>query len=181
MLIVNMVKAAWGTLQQKFDGSLARIQECKANIELEAFAANIKGNVSRHEELKSLLLDRNNPKGPADPLPLNLPCRIISFPRNTKFCGRKENLEQIQQILILAQKSRKQASLALVGFGGAGKTQIALGFGWQHLDNFDIILWAQADSVAKLGLDFLAFGRRIGLVPATSTLEDHTVAELTKR
>jgi KaiC/GvpD/RAD55 family RecA-like ATPase len=82
--------------------------------------------------------------------------------------------------MISNQGDSGQRSLAIVGFGGLGKTQVVLEFVWQHLSSFEAILWAQSDSRSKLEQAFIDFGRRLGLIPAQQSSETTQNVEVVK-
>jgi hypothetical protein len=56
------------------------------------------------------------------------------------FTGRERVLTQLQEAL--AARGRA----ALSGLGGVGKTQMAVEYAHQHLNEYDYILWASANS-----------------------------------
>ncbi|KAK1756630.1 hypothetical protein QBC47DRAFT_413146 [Echria macrotheca] len=164
--LLNTIRSVWSSFDKKFSERLARINECRDNIELEAFAANVERDTVRHEELKGLLMRDSDVRKPK----YHLPCHIIGIPRNPKFFGREADLSFLENRLVtvkgtssVAAAEKRQLSAALIGLGGLGKTQIAAKFAWDHLDKFGIIFWAQADSASKLEQAFLNFGTRVGI------------------
>lgn len=56
-----------------------------------------------------------------------------------------------------------QQSFALCGLGGAGKTQAALNFVFEYMDEFPAVLWAHADTRGKLLEGFAGFAVELGL------------------
>jgi CO dehydrogenase nickel-insertion accessory protein CooC1 len=52
---------------------------------------------------------------------------------------------------------------ALCGLGGMGKTQIGVSFVFKNLAKFRAVLWAHADSRAKLAESFSLFAVKLGL------------------
>ena len=171
-----MIRAAWSSYAKIFEQSLQQIERLKTSVELEAFAATVEGAVNRHEEIKGLLLSQ----GAVNKQSLQLPCHVIAFPRNARFFGRSSTLELIKKLMISSQGNSGQRSLAIVGFGGLGKTQVVLEFVWQHLSSFEAILWAQSDSRSKLEQAFHDFGRRLGLIPAKQSSDITQTVELVK-
>ena len=54
-------------------------------------------------------------------------------------------------------------SFLLHGLGGSGKTQLAVNFVYNHWDDYDIIIWAVADTERNLGSHFLQAAATLGL------------------
>ena len=96
-------------------------------------------------------------------------------PRNTNFAGRDELLEQIRASL------RQDASAALVpqavhGYGGVGKTQIAVEFAYRFQDDYDLVWWVTADEERSIRRSLVSLARRLGL--AESVDADDTVGSV---
>ena len=68
----------------------------------------------------------------------------IPYPQNPYFTGRDEELDQIYSFFV-ASKSNDICSLALVGMGGIGKTQLAIEYAYRYKDQYSAIYWFQAD------------------------------------
>ncbi|KAI1131861.1 hypothetical protein F5Y10DRAFT_275238 [Nemania abortiva] len=83
-----------------------------------------------------------------------LPCRVLPATRNSVFYGRDKELREIE--LKMAQQSARDqtASVAIYGLGGVGKTQIALHYALNHLNDFDAILWFHAETESSLRSSF---------------------------
>jgi len=54
------------------------------------------------------------------------PCHYIPFPKNKRFVGREETLDQLRKIFV----NNESQKVAVVGLGGVGKTQVALRFAY---------------------------------------------------
>lgn len=64
-------------------------------------------------------------------------------------------LVKLENSLIPGQnEAPKPRVFALCGLGGMGKTQIGVSFVFKHLEKFRAVLWAHADSRAKLAESF---------------------------
>jgi tetratricopeptide (TPR) repeat protein len=68
----------------------------------------------------------------------------IPYPRNPYFTGRDQELDQIYSFFV-ASKSNDICSLALVGMGGIGKTQLAIEYAYRYKDQYSAIYCFQAD------------------------------------
>lgn len=96
-------------------------------------------------------------------------------PRNINFSGRDELLEQIRASL------RQDASAALVpqavhGYGGVGKTQIAVEFAYRFQDDYDLVWWVTADEERSIRRSLVSLARRLGLVESVDA--DDTVGSV---
>ena len=74
--------------------------------------------------------------------------------RNNYFTGREDALGKIGDGLQLKNV------VTLIGAGGFGKTQIALGYAYRHLPDYKLIWYFNADSEARLQDDYRKFARR---------------------
>jgi hypothetical protein len=167
----NLIRSAWSNFDSEFKQTLQKIKAAQKLIEVEAFAANVESSQSRHEELKTILT-----QGFSTPrVTIKLPCRSILFQRQPRFFGREVDLTLLEHHLIHDHGSH-QKSLAIVGLGGVGKTQLAVEFVWKHADEFEAVLWLQADSPQKIEQGFVQFARKLGLSDQTDTQEDSQIA-----
>lgn len=114
-------------------------------------------------------------------LTARLPCRVVKpHQRNPNFVGRAELAEKIQRVLAPSSEDPKaQRSFALCGLGGVGKTQTALNYVFEHMEDFQVVLWAHADTEGKLLEDFGGFAVELGLTKQGDS--DHTGRDLLKK
>ncbi|KAI1086408.1 hypothetical protein F5B19DRAFT_161414 [Rostrohypoxylon terebratum] len=145
--------------RKRVQDSLARIEECKKDIELEANAAHIEISGQRHEELKTLLEKERK----SSYSPTLFPCHVIPYPRNPRFQGRVEMLKKMEDFLNPSQTETVPRYLTICGLGGVGKTQTALEFAYRYKDIFDVILWATADTGLKLDQAYASFATALGI------------------
>ncbi|KAL8708966.1 MAG: hypothetical protein Q9225_007520 [Loekoesia sp. 1 TL-2023] len=104
-----------------------------------------------------------------------LPCHIVTVPRNKAFFGRAAILDEISSIFFASgeaseqdEEAREVKTFAICGPGGMGKTQIATEFVYRHRDRFDGIFWIYADTTGKIAESFTQIALKLGLVPADS-------------
>ncbi len=89
---------------------------------------------------------------------------------NPDFFGRSEDLEQLRSILqppkqqVIYTDSNTLNSFALSGFGGVGKSQIAIQYAHEMAEEYDAILWVQADEIDKLARSFREIATALQLV-----------------
>lgn len=95
-----------------------------------------------------------------------LPCRVVKpHQKNPYYVGREEVRERLQRTLApRLEDTHCQKSYALCGLGGVGKTQTALNYVFEYMEDFQAVLWAPANSQAKLLESFAGFAVELGLV-----------------
>jgi tetratricopeptide (TPR) repeat protein len=87
----------------------------------------------------------------------------LPFPPNPLFTGRDRELENLG-----AQFKRKREvaitqTVVLHGFGGVGKTQLAVEYGWKHLRDYDAAFWVKADSPEAFDASLAGLASVLGL------------------
>lgn len=99
-----------------------------------------------------------------------LPCIALdAYDRNKDFFGREDVLDIIAEALLpqeeklLSSENDGLRQFALCGFGGLGKTELALEFAHRHKNKFDAVLWVRADATAKLNEAYCELSVRLGL------------------
>ena len=88
--------------------------------------------------------------------------------RNPDFTGRESLLLILQRSL----EARSKASVlphALHGFGGVGKTQLAVEFAYRFADRYDLVWWIPAEQQSLVLQSLADLGRQLG-VPVTQEL-----------
>jgi tetratricopeptide (TPR) repeat protein len=85
--------------------------------------------------------------------------------RNPDFTGRETLLLTLQRSL----ETRSKASVlphALHGFGGVGKTQLAVEYAYRYADRYDLIWWIPAEQQSVVLQSLVDLGSRLG-IPVT--------------
>ncbi|KAF4633455.1 hypothetical protein G7Y89_g4662 [Cudoniella acicularis] len=109
-----------------------------------------------------------------------LPCYLLQpFSQNPDFYGRSEVLEAIERILNPPDQSfahmttNSLRSVTLCGFGGIGKTQIALQYAFSSIrrGTYDAIFWVHADGKDKLANSFNEIAIQLKLIEAAETTD----------
>lgn len=151
---------------------LEEMKKFKTLVEREAWTANVDLHYKWHEEIHEILSNvKIQPKTP-------MSCHIIPFPPNSRFVGQKDTLQLMKSNLAISKND--QSSFALYGMGGVGKTQIALKYIYDNLDQFPVIFWMNADSRAKLTQSFVEAAKRINIEPENSHRDAEAVAQTLK-
>nr|POF14119.1 nephrocystin-3 [Quercus suber] len=90
------------------------------------------------------------------------PPRYLPFPRNAQFVGRSIELEALERKLFIEQDCH---SLAMVGLGGIGKTQVALYFAYLVLRKYpDVaVFWIPALSAETFEQAYRGIAELLGL------------------
>ncbi len=105
------------------------------------------------------------------------PIWIVPFRRNPFFTGREELLFQIHTLL--QKKTSLTSSVAISGLGGIGKTQVALEYAYRYRDDYQVVLWARAESQDTLISDFVNFAHLLQL-PEKDEQDQHKAVEAVK-
>lgn len=97
-------------------------------------------------------------------------------PPNKNFFGREYALNAIKAELIPKDDAKPAdgkvitypLSYAICAPGGMGKTQVAIQFASAHQEDFEAILWVNADSVNEMARSFQRIARLLDLIPEGS-------------
>ena len=87
----------------------------------------------------------------------------LPFPRNPVFTGRQPEMEMLRQGLQEGRTMAMTQTVAVHGLGGVGKTQLAVQYAWEHLQEFEPVLWVKADSPEALEASLAALASVLGL------------------
>lgn len=174
MLIENILSAL-NAGNKSVKSALEKMETAAKNLEHQAFAAQVEKDSERHAEvmatmtqygmeLKTLLGSKKPDRDISAPgSSPTFPCHVIPYLRNDRFTGRKETLQEMMSFLDPGQVLQLPRILTLCGIGGVGKTQAALEFIYSRKSSYEVILWAAADTPAKLGKAYLNFSSALGL------------------
>ena len=81
----------------------------------------------------------------------------VPYPRNLRFTDREDILQQIHESFTKGKADSPKQPIALSGLGGMGKTQIALEYAYRHREDYQVVLWANADSKEVLISELVNF------------------------
>jgi tetratricopeptide (TPR) repeat protein len=87
----------------------------------------------------------------------------VPYPRNFYFTGREDLLQHLATSLRGGQTSAVSQPQAMSGLGGIGKTQIALEYAYRYYQDYQAVLWAQADTRENLTSSYLVIATLLNL------------------
>jgi hypothetical protein len=92
----------------------------------------------------------------------------LPFAANNNFVGRSEQLWRLRSVFV--ENKRMTPTIHTIrGFGGIGKTQLALKYAYEYLDEYDTVCWVECtteDSLTKACFEFLlATGESVTEIP----------------
>ncbi len=79
----------------------------------------------------------------------------IPFLRNPYFTGRDQLLQRLHQALAADNTVALSQTRSISGLGGIGKTQTAIEYAYRYANEYEAVLWVQADSREVLVADFV--------------------------
>ncbi|KAJ8128273.1 hypothetical protein O1611_g5365 [Lasiodiplodia mahajangana] len=157
-------------LSQESDAPSQRGNSENVSHSRDVVALQDHGDISSHEEiLQSLTLEDDQPSPPQLPIYLRKP-----HEKNPNFVGREDAIAALDEALLPSWQPPRVSGLrafALCGFGGIGKTQIAIQYAFTREHQFDAILWAEADNPTQLAQSFHCIARGLNLIPSTSKVD----------
>jgi hypothetical protein len=87
----------------------------------------------------------------------------VPSPQNALFMGREELLTQLETSLHAGQPTALSQPQVISGLGGIGKTQVALEYAYRYRQDYQAVLWAQADTHDALTSSYLAMATVLDL------------------
>jgi hypothetical protein len=171
-----MRKHSWQAFRNDFSHTVMRIKRLSSTVESEADIVRMQKDEGRYKEVLELLSSMQMAKTDSD---TRIRYNNIPFPANTRFSGREDVLDAVHKALSLrdtATSTQSPRSMALFGMGGVGKTQIALQYAYQNLEEFQVILWVAADNAIAIGQSFRAIAEGLGLLGTEDDTKDAAAA-----
>ena len=133
-----------------------------------AFAEVAAGIRRAVEDLSSL--QASAPRAALPPV-WNVPC-----PRNALFIGRDTLLTQLRQHLQAGQATALSQPQAISGLGGIGKTQLAVEYAYRFHQEYQVVLWALADTREALSSSYLSIAALLNLPEKDESESAHVIA-----
>lgn len=135
--------AIYNAACQNIEEAVKRIERVATMAERQTHAMNEVAILQR-----LLSLEESKQEG------VNLPCNNLPVAGNNRFFGRQHILQAIEEHLLPADTSSRLSSMALYGLGGIGKTQIALAYAYERLDDLDAVFWIAAQDSLSIQQSF---------------------------
>lgn len=104
----------------------------------------------------------------------------VPYPHNPFFLGHEEDLIYVRRCLQAGQATALAQPQAISGLGGIGKTQLALEYAYRYAQEYQVILWAHADSPEALVSSYVAFASLLQL-PEREASEQEDIVKAVKR
>ncbi len=100
----------------------------------------------------------------------------IPYPQNPFFTGRDATLKQVHSALRAGKATAVTQPQAFSGLGGIGKTQLAIEYAYRYRADYQMVLWARADSREALVSGFTDIARLLDLPEKDAQNQDIIVA-----
>lgn len=104
------------------------------------------------------------------------PIHHIAHPQNPNFTGREKILKKLTATLNAEETAVVIQTIA--GLGGVGKTQLALAYSYDHLEDYDLIYWLNADSKTTLNKELFALANCLKIAAPNSANQQTIIQEL---
>ncbi len=98
----------------------------------------------------------------------------VPYPRNSFFIGREELLARLRRQLQAGQATALSQPQAISGLGGIGKTQIAVEYAYRFHQDYQVVLWARAESPEALTSSYITVASLLNLPEQEA--QDQTIA-----
>jgi tetratricopeptide (TPR) repeat protein len=99
----------------------------------------------------------------------------IPYPRNSFFIGRDELLARLHEQLLRGQATALSQPQAIIGLGGIGKTQIAVEYAYRFHQDYQVVLWARAETTEALTSSYVTIATLLNLPEREAQEQEITV------
>src|SRR5256714_4351786 len=107
-----------------------------------------------------------------------VPAWNVPLRRNPFFTGREPVFTQIHSLLHAGKTAALSQPPAIRGLGGIGKTQTAVEYAYRYRDEYQYVLWVQANTAETLLANFVALARLLNLPEKDAREQQITVQAL---
>src|SRR2546421_3509116 len=109
-----------------------------------------------------------------------VPAWNVPLRRNPFFTGREPVFTQIHRLLLAGKAAALSQPPAISRLGGIGKTQTAVEYAYRYRDEYQFVLWMQANTSEALLANFVALARVLDL-PEKDAQEQQITVQALKR
>jgi tetratricopeptide (TPR) repeat protein len=99
----------------------------------------------------------------------------VPYPRNSFFIGRDELLARLHTQLQAGQATALSQPQAIIGLGGIGKTQLAVEYAYRFHQDYQVVLWARAESTEALTSSYVTIASLLNLPEQEAQEQEITV------
>src|SRR2546423_14503165 len=92
-----------------------------------------------------------------------VPTWNVPFRRNPFFTGRETVVAQVHSLLHAGKTAALSQPPAISGVGGIGKTQTAVEYAYRYREEYQHVLWVQANTSETLLANFVALAKLLSL------------------
>ncbi|MGV9339851.1 FxSxx-COOH system tetratricopeptide repeat protein [Streptomyces sp. NPDC003688] len=126
--------------------------------------AGLDESEARDRILRRLGIDPGEDPAPDGPRFPNDPPQVREAPRrNGYFTGRKDDLEELSELLAEPGPAGTGARVVLHGISGVGKTHLATEYAHRYGDGYDVVWWVTAGERATAREEFAALAAHLEL------------------
>lgn len=137
----------WDEIMSRSNEVLGQLQEATNRINRALTFDVSKSHRDEFDRLQALLRSETATLSHTQ---ATFPCHMLPSPQNHRFFGRVTELDEIHKSLKPEISHKRLNSIAIHGLGGVGKSQIALMYAYQHVQDYDAIFWFCAQTLASL-------------------------------
>ncbi len=103
----------------------------------------------------------------------------VPYPRNPFFLGRNDKLAWLRRQLPAGQATARSQPQAISGLGGIGKTQLALEYTYRYHQDYQAVLWVNAESTEALISSYVSIASLLRL-PEREVQEQDLIVQAVK-